>query len=97
MPQRHLIGLSIGSGREGVDATLIRMSGAGLLAVFGILIATGYGLYYAGGDKLREWISFVHLWVGMALPLLIVAHIWMGRMTRKMAARHSASELERSP
>jgi anhydro-N-acetylmuramic acid kinase len=33
MQNRYLIGLSIGSGREGVDATLIRMSGSGFAAV----------------------------------------------------------------
>src|SRR6516165_12743693 len=52
------------------------------LARFGILSVTGYGLYYAGGESLRAWTSWIHLAVGLALRLLLVVHIWLGKRTR---------------
>lgn len=52
------------------------------LAAFGILALTGYGLYYAGGESLRVWTSWIHLSVGLALPLLLILHIWLGKRTR---------------
>ena len=33
------------------------------------LTVTGYGLYYAGGERLRAWTSWIHLAVGLALPI----------------------------
>jgi hypothetical protein len=35
------------------------------LGGFGILTVTGYGLYYAGGESLRAWTSWIHLAVGI--------------------------------
>jgi hypothetical protein len=46
---------------------------------------TGYGLYYAGGESLRAWTSWIHLAVGLALPLLLILHIWLGKRTRPAA------------
>jgi mannose/fructose/N-acetylgalactosamine-specific phosphotransferase system component IID len=34
-----------------------RLSGACMIGWFGIVTITGYGLYYSGGDKIREWTS----------------------------------------
>ena len=56
-------------------------SGLSLLSLFGFLVVTGYGLYYVGGEKLRAWTSAAHLWVGLALPLILVLHIWRGKTT----------------
>jgi hypothetical protein len=60
-----------------------RPTGAGLLAWFGVLTLTGYGLYYAAGEELRAWTSAVHWWVGVALPLGLVAHVWRGHWLRR--------------
>jgi hypothetical protein len=59
-----------------------RGNGSLFLGAFGILTVTGYGLYYAGGESLRAWTSWIHLAVGLALPLLLLLHIWLGKRTR---------------
>ena len=59
--------------------------GSLFLRTFGILTVTGYGLYYAGGESLRAWTSCIHLAVGLALPLLLILHIWLGKRTRPAA------------
>ena len=62
-----------------------RGNGSLFLGAFGLLTVTGYGLYYAGGEKLRAWTSWIHLAVGLALPLLLILHIWLGKRTRPPA------------
>ena len=68
-----------------------RCNGSLFLGAFGILTVTGYGLYYAGDENLRELTSWIHLAVGLALPLLLILHIWLGKRTRP------AAELQRRP
>ena len=53
-----------------------RASGGTLAGLFVLLTVTGYGLYYAGGESFREWISAVHWVVGLAVPVLLVAHVY---------------------
>ncbi|MGH7935868.1 MAG: DUF4405 domain-containing protein [Chthoniobacterales bacterium] len=57
-------------------------TGLSLLSLFGFIVLTGYGLYYVGGERLRAWTSAAHLWVGLALPLIMALHIWRGKTTR---------------
>jgi len=59
-----------------------RGNGILFLSIFGILTITGYGLYYAGGERLRAWTSWIHLAIGLVLPAFLIAHIWLGRKTR---------------
>lgn len=54
-------------------------TGLSILSVFGFLTLTGYGLYYADGEQLRAWTSAAHLWVGLALPPIMLLHIWRGK------------------
>jgi len=68
----------------------IRMAGApqsskrsGFPECFSRLTVTGYGLYYAGGEMLRAWTSWIHLGIGLALPILLLVHIFLGRRTRR--------------
>jgi cation transport ATPase len=74
-----------------------RRSGVGLLIIFGILVLTGYGLYYSGNETLRKYVSWIHLGVGVASPLVIVAHIAYGKavMRRRNRAKSSASRAPR--
>ncbi len=65
-----------------------RPNGIALLLVLGFLIAGGYGLYYFGDERLRSWTSWSHLAVGLALPAMIVLHIWSGR---RSAAKKAGS------
>ena len=59
-----------------------RKNGALLLGVFGLLTITGYGLYYAGAEELRAWASWIHLGLGLSIPLLVVLHLVLGKRTR---------------
>ena len=62
-----------------------RGNGSLFLGAFAILTITGYGLYYAGAERLRAWTSWIHLAIGLALPLLLILHIWLGKRTRPAA------------
>jgi hypothetical protein len=46
-----------------------------------ILIVTAFGLYYFGAEAGRAVAGDVHTWLGVASPVLLVAHIWWGRRT----------------
>ncbi len=50
-------------------------SGGAMLFVCRLLIFTGYLLYYAGNETAREVSSYVHLTLGLALPLLLGFHL----------------------
>src|SRR5213592_2248700 len=68
-----------------------RMNGSVLLSAFGVLTVTGYGLYYAGGERLRAWTSWIHLAVGLVLPVLLLVHILLGKRTRSPEQSHNTS------
>ena len=59
-----------------------RANGSIFLSAFAFLTITGYGLYYAGGERLRAWTSWIHLVVGLVLPILLLIHVLLGRRTR---------------
>jgi uncharacterized membrane protein len=65
-----------------------RLNGSIFLAVFAVLTLTGYALYYAGSETLRSCASWIHLAVGLALPLFLLVHVLLGKRTRS-AARHA--------
>jgi hypothetical protein len=58
------------------------INGSFFLGAFAVLTITGYGLYYAGSERLRAWASWIHVAVGLALPLLLILHLCLGRRTR---------------
>lgn len=66
-----------------------RGNGIIFMSVFAVLIVTGYGLYYAGDERLRAWTSWIHLAVGLALPAIVVLHVMLGRRTRRAIDRRS--------
>ncbi len=68
-----------------------RFNGIFFASIVALLILTGYGLYYIGNERLRSWTSWSHLIVGLALPLLLILHIWRGRASRneKRSQHHS--------
>jgi hypothetical protein len=59
-----------------------RLTGPTMIGVNAALIATAFGLYYAGSDTLRPWISDLHIAVGLALPAFLTLHVWLGRRSR---------------
>lgn len=60
-----------------------RMTGPAMAAVNAALIATAFGLYYAGSETLRPWISDLHIAAGLVLPAGLLMHVRLGRRTRE--------------
>jgi hypothetical protein len=60
-----------------------RLTGPTMTGINAVLIATAFGLYYAGSEVLRPWISDLHTVVGFGLPPLLVLHVWLGRRSRR--------------
>jgi hypothetical protein len=56
-----------------------RVMGAIMLTCNAVLIITSFGIYYAGSEALRPWMSNIHIGVGLCLPILLLIHIVMGR------------------
>lgn len=63
-----------------------RASGAIILSLAGVLMVTGYGLYYAADEDLRTWISLAHWGLGLVLPAGVVWHVAAGRRRKKGGA-----------
>ena len=70
-----------------------RANGSMFLSAFAVLTITGYGLYYVGSERLRAWTSWIHLAVGLALPILMLIHIFLGRRTRSSGQFRTRSRL----
>ena len=54
---------------------LSRPSGGTLIGLSAVLVLTAWGLYYAGDEQLRSWLSVAHWALGLPLPLLLVFHV----------------------
>lgn len=52
-----------------------RPSGGAMLVLCALLTLTGYLLYYAGADTARDVSSYVHLALGLTLPIVLGAHL----------------------
>ena len=65
-----------------------RSNGIFFIAIVTLLIASGYGLYYIGNERFRSWTSWLHLGIGLVFPILLVFHIWRGRVSRKVKRLH---------
>jgi hypothetical protein len=89
-----LIGMLLsGHVRFAWRASRNRANGSVFLSAFAVLTITGYGLYYAGSERLRAWTSWIHLAVGLALPVLLLIHIFLGRRTRGSDQSRTRSRL----
>jgi cation transport ATPase len=60
-----------------------RATGAAMVALHAILIATAFGLYYIGSEMLRAWASALHIAVGLLLPIMALAHLRAGRLAMR--------------
>ncbi len=65
----------------------LRFLGISLLVAFSVQIGTAYVLYYASGELLREVVKYVHLVVGLSLPLWLLVHITTARRRRKASTQ----------
>src|SRR3954451_21342462 len=62
-----------------------RITGACVATVLALLTATGYMLYYVGGEPSRPIISIAHWVIGLAIGALLPLHIWNVRRTQRAA------------
>jgi hypothetical protein len=63
------------------------LPGIAITATALALTATGYALYYFGGEDTRPLLSLAHWAVGLATPALLVWHILHGRRQREAGPR----------
>ena len=62
-------------------------SGTTLLGAFAVLALSGLGLYYAGEEALGRLALSLHVIAGLALPLILGAHILGARQAQARAHR----------
>jgi len=73
--------------RRAWNARKSRGTGAGVLGLNGLLVASGYALYYAGGEQSRAVMSPLHWIAGLVLPALLAWHVWEGQRQRAEKSR----------
>lgn len=66
-----------------------RNIGLGLTALIGVLIVSGYLLYYLGDETARSWTSIAHWSIGLAVPIIFIWHYIHGK-TKRRATRGAA-------
>jgi hypothetical protein len=62
-----------------------------MIAVNAALIVTAFGLYYIGHETLRRWTGTLHAIIGFGLPMLLAAHVILGRRRRAVPREPSVS------
>lgn len=60
-----------------------RVSGSVMVTLNVVLIVTAFGLYYLGSETVRPWMSWIHIVVGVCMPVLFTLHIFLGRRRLK--------------
>lgn len=60
-----------------------RVAGVALCTVLAILVASGYLLYYAGDEALRDWSGLIHWVIGLGLPVIFLWHYINGLYDRR--------------
>lgn len=68
-------------------------SGVFMLSIIMLLVLTSYGLYYAGDEEIRPWISAVHWIVGIIAAAGLVLHVRLG----KRSVRRKRSGVPHNP
>jgi hypothetical protein len=64
--------------RRAWHARINRVTGVVLTAWLTLLTATGYGLYYFGNERLRDWTSVIHQGLGLVSAAILIWHVWQG-------------------
>jgi hypothetical protein len=60
-----------------------RVTGVTMVTLNVVLVVTAFGLYYAGSDVVRPWVSDAHIAIGMILPVLFTIHVSLGRRSSR--------------
>ena len=83
--------------RQAWNARRSRVTGGGMLAGVALLVASGYGLYYLGGEETRAAVSLLHWVVGLVLPAWLVWHVRAAKRARVLRpARRARREPARA-
>jgi hypothetical protein len=61
--------------RPALKQTKWRKSGIALVVLFGVLVASGYLLYYGSGERLRDWVALLHWIIGSAVIVPLLIHV----------------------
>ncbi len=69
-----------------------RWAGGAMVIANVLFVATAFGLYYAGSEIWRPWISDVHIVIGLIFPALIVIHVVTGRRWPPATDRESSGQ-----
>ena len=64
-------------------------SGVPMLALTVWLAASGYALYYFSTDDNAAWLPLLHWIAGLALPVILVVHIRIGRRRAPRAVKRA--------
>lgn len=56
-----------------------RKSGLGMKLAFSWMALSGYALYYFASEENQAWLPLLHWVAGLGLPLMLAAHIALGR------------------
>jgi len=56
-----------------------RRTGILLISIFSLQIISAYLLYYLANDTTRMVTEYIHLGIGLSLPIGLVAHITLGK------------------
>ncbi|HEY8010861.1 MAG TPA: hypothetical protein VIE67_07650 [Rudaea sp.] len=78
--------------RSGLARPKRRISGMLLIALFVVLAASGYLLYYAGDDALRDAVRLVHWLIGVALIVPFLIHSLRARSARHARLEQTSAE-----
>jgi len=68
-----------------------RLSGLTMLGAIGVLVLTGYLLYYLGDDQARSLVSLGHWGLGLGLPALFLCHRFAFARRRTSAGKSPAA------
>lgn len=62
-----------------------------MVGLVALLAVTGYGLYYAGDEETRPWISMAHWLTGLLVALGLALHVHLGKRHSAAAFGHPAA------
>lgn len=68
-----------------------RNIGLGLSILLGLLILSGYLLYYVGNDIARNWTSVAHWSAGLGSPVLFLWHYLRGKTPQRRRSNKARS------